>query len=226
MFFTIDNANRIDYIHARIEALDLNDSDRMFLQASLIVSADSVSNVPAVYGCYLKAFKAKATAPLVLIPIHTSTTPPAPGSRMLNQDILTPTDIVFDAVYVDPPYNQRQYSKNYFPLNVIAMSSDQQSTLAPTGKTGIPQNCFLSPFCQVKRVEDAFRKMMSSLQSEWVFVSYSSEGLISKDTLTSILSEFGEVTLHEREYKRFKSFDYNADGTVQEFFFCVRTPAR
>jgi adenine-specific DNA-methyltransferase len=61
-FFTIENAQIIDYIRFRIEQYksNIDKYEYYFLLASLLISADNVSNVPAVYGCYLKNYKAKA----------------------------------------------------------------------------------------------------------------------------------------------------------------------
>jgi len=228
-FFTVDNAQRIDYLRARIAEFEFGSPyERVFLMASLIVSADAVSNVPAVYGCFLKDFKAKAQHALVLRPVHQTTTPFLPGSMMFRQDVLERSVLYarpFDVVYVDPPYNERQYSKNYFPLNVVA--SPPGDDCAVTGKTGIPTDCFLSPFCQTKKVADAFRTLMGNLShATWVLLSYSSEGLLSRETLVGLLSEFGDVTVRERLYKRFKSYEYNASGEVTEYLFCVRTRGR
>jgi adenine-specific DNA-methyltransferase len=224
-FFTVDNAQRIDYLRKRIVEFEFgSDSERVFLLASLIVSADAVSNVPAVYGCFLKDFKAKAAKALVLRPIHTRTLPPQSGSQHVRQDVLMNSSLYahpFDIVYVDPPYNERQYSKNYFPLSVVAAPPGEDVTV--TGKTGIPTDCFLSPFCQTKHVADAFRTLLRNLvNARWVVISYSSEGLLARENLQTLLSEFGEVSVHEREHKRFKSFEYNETGTVQEYLFCVR----
>ena len=228
-FFTVDNAQRIDYLRQRIAEFDFGSPyERVVLLASLIVSADAVSNVPAVYGCFLKDFKAKAQHALVLRPVHQTTTPVRLGSMMVHQDVLDRSVLYarpFDVVYVDPPYNGRQYSKNYFPLNVVASPPGEDAEV--TGKTGIPTDCFLSPFCQTKQVADAFRTLMGNLSSaSWVLISYSSEGLLTRENLVGLLSEFGEVTVREREYKRFKSFEYNETGTVVEYLFCVRIRGR
>jgi adenine-specific DNA-methyltransferase len=60
MFFTVDNAMIIDGIREALSYVEVEYDEFQFLMASLIVSADAVSNVPAVYGCYLKKFKDKA----------------------------------------------------------------------------------------------------------------------------------------------------------------------
>ena len=90
------------------------------------------------------------------------------------------------------------------------------------GKTGIPVGCFISPFCKKSEVKDTFKKLISGLKTEWVFLSYNSESLISKDDMVALLKEYGDVTVIEREYKRFKSFEYNEDKKIMEYLFCLK----
>lgn len=230
MFFTVDNARRIDYIRRRIEAEFGTDEGRkddyMFLLASLLVSADAVSNVPAVYGCFLKQFKEKALRALVFEPIHTVRELGAEGSRSFHSDVLADSlldAVEADIVYLDPPYNERQYSKNYFPLNILALPPVQQTTTAlRDGVTGIPEECFMSPFCKKKEVVGAFERLFSRLKTQWIFLSYSSESLISKEAMLGLMGKYGEVSVVETDYKRFKSYEYNADNGVKEYLFCLK----
>jgi len=217
MFFTVENARRIDYVRQRLVDEILDNDERKFMMASLLLSADSVSNVPAVYGCYLKSFKAKAQKDLVMSPVHDITERPKANSTVVNCDVLN-RQWTSDAVYLDPPYNNRQYSKNYFPLNMIAMLPSETVTL--TGKTGIPDGCFLSAFCQ-KNAADAFDRLISNMNSRFVFISYSSEGIVPKDVMFSLLKKYGSVVLYKKPYKRFKSFEYNDGASVTEYLFCL-----
>ena len=229
-FFTIENAQKIDYIRERIEDIrkEVNEEDYNFILASLLVSADAVSNVPAVYGCYLKNFKDKATKTLQLKPIHDLAQTPHIASKSFNLDILSNTlieEITANAAYLDPPYNERQYSKNYFPLNIIAKTPTTLLTEPDLkGKTGIPTDCFISPFCSKKTdiVEGAFEKLFKELKTEWIFLSYNSESLISKDRMIEIMEKYGIVNVIERDYKRFKSFEYNNDKDIKEYLFCLK----
>jgi len=228
MFFTVDNAKRIDFVRMRIEEIRKNvtDDEYAFILASLLLSADAVSNVPAVYGCYLKNFKAKAQRQLELCPIHTNKDSPVSGSTAFNSDVLSEEflgSISADMVYLDPPYNNRQYSKNYFPLNMIALTPEKQGMELPLkGKTGIPESCFLSNFCRKGSVvEDAFNTLFKTIPSEWIFLSYSSDGIVSKDKMVELMEKYGIVSVCQREYKKFKSFEYNTDTPVQEFLFCL-----
>jgi adenine-specific DNA-methyltransferase len=237
MFFTVENARRIDYMRNKLESLrtdapaaPMTDDEYKFILASIILSADAVSNVPAVYGCFLKKFKAPAAKNLVLFPIHTITAQANPGSMTYNCDVLDPaflSGIVADMVYLDPPYNHRQYSKNYFPLNIIAKTPEQLTIEAPLkGKTGIPVDCFISPFCKKgKPVEAAFETLFRELKTKWIFLSYSSESIVSKEKMLELMGKYGDVDVVEQDYKRFKSFEYNQDKPVLEYLFCLKKKA-
>lgn len=230
MFFTVDNARRIDYLRSRLAELRdrLTVEENAFLLASLLMSADAVSNVPAVYGCFLKKFKAKATKTLTLAPVHTLRTAAAEGSRATHSDVLADTFIASmdaDILYLDPPYNERQYSKNYFPLNMIALAPGAAEPEL-RGKTGIPTTCFMSPFCKKGApVEGAFQKLLGGARYTWAFISYNSESLIPRERMLEILGKYGEVSVVERDYKRFKSFEYNEDVAIREYLFCLRRRA-
>lgn len=229
-FFTVDNAQRIDYVRERIEELrnELSNDEYTFILASLIVSADSVSNVPAVYGCYLKKFKDKANKPLQIKPIHAVEVTPHTNSKTFNLDVLSNDlikEVAVDVVYLDPPYNERQYSKNYFPLNIIAKTpTELLKEPKLKGKTGIPTDCFISPFCSRKAdtVEGAFKKLFEELNTKWIFLSYNSESLVSKDRMIELMEKFGVVNVIECDYKRFKSFEYNDDKDIKEYLFCFQ----
>lgn len=224
MFYTVENAKMIDGIRFQIEQWKKSDSitqnDYNFLLASLLVSADQYSNIPAVYGCYLKNFKDKALKSFILKPIHKNMENANDGNKTLfvsneSEELKKET---FDIVYCDPPYNERQYSKNYFVLNMIALSENHPNV---KGVTGIPENSYISPFCQKKSVKKAFEDMVENINSKYIFISYSSEGLISKDDFVKMLEKYGKVEVYEKEYKRFKSFDYNTTGNLMEYIFAL-----
>lgn len=222
-FFTVENAKRIDYVRNKLENINTTNDDYKFILASIIISADAVSNVPAVYGCFLQSFKAKAIKNFTLTPIHNIIKIPIDGSNTYNSNILNSTfleSFQTDIAYLDPPYNKRQYSKNYFPLNIIAKTPESLSETRLKGKTGIPSDCFISPFCK-KDAENAFDLLFCKLKTKWIFLSYSSESIISKDKMIDTMKKYGNVSVIERDYKRFKSFEYNKDIQIKEYLFCL-----
>ena len=56
MFFSIENANRIDGMRIKLEEIKptITENEYYFLLGSIIVSADTCANVPAIYGSFLK----------------------------------------------------------------------------------------------------------------------------------------------------------------------------
>ena len=108
---------------------------------------------------------------------------------------------------------------------MIAISPEEQDDEHLTGKTGIPESCFVSDFCKKSTVRKAFTTLFETLKSadtRYAFLSYSSESLISKDEMIELLSNYGSVSHIEKDYKRFKSFDYNTDKPLVEYLFCVK----
>lgn len=221
-YFTADNARRIDYTRRWIEERPA--AEREFLLASLLSSADAVANVASTYGCYLKGFKATAQRAFELRPVHQISVPGHPDAAVTCADVLAPPEgagaWTAEAVYLDPPYNGRQYSKNYFPLNVLLLAPDAPPP-ALSGKTGIPAGCFSSAFCSKRGVAGAFEQLLRRISARWVFLSYSNEGLLSREDLTRLLGRFGRVTVLEREHKRFKSYEYNNGSKTMEYLFCL-----
>jgi len=239
-FFTVENAKRIDYVReflfkARREER-ITEDDYSFLTASLIVSADSIANVPAVYGSFLKAFKQKAKNSFVLRPLFDDKTN---NDTTVNSHAVYSLPVVqvarqmdpVDVVYLDPPYNERNYSTNYFPLSMIAKTPEETDSFPPLkGVTGIPHDCYRSDFCKKTKVKEAFRELFSALQSKakWIFLSYNSESLLSKASMLEIIEKTcpgSKTEVIERDYKRFKNFDYGKDsnetGEVVEYLFCI-----
>jgi adenine-specific DNA-methyltransferase len=225
-FFTSDNARRIDYLRKRIEELrpELSDDEHAYILSTLLLAADAVSNVPAVYGCYLKSFKARAQRSLFLTPIHNCTSPPSSESATYNESVIRVSPSLssaVEAVYLDPPYNSRHYSKNYFPLNVIA-TPPSAGAPAVHGKTGIPDDCYLSPFSgSPAAARTVFEALFSLLRIPWIFLSYSNEGTLTRAELEEIMGRYGTVSVLEREHQRFKSFEYNETGKTKEYLFCL-----
>jgi adenine-specific DNA-methyltransferase len=214
LFFTEENAMRIDYIRNAIENMKptIDENIYYFLLASLITSADAVKNTSVVYGAYLKKVKKTAIAPLVFKPIHTRN---SDVNLVTSCNDANKLSIVTDVAYIDPPYNNRQYGANYFILNQII---DPQ--IAGEGVTGI-SDYNKSSFCYKKEVENAFNMLLSNIKARMFVISYNSESLISKGDMIALLTKYGRCEVIEREYKRFKAQQETESNKVMEFLFFV-----
>lgn len=228
-YWTLDNARRMDYLRNRIEQLSISEHDRDFLLASLISSSDRVKNCCGEYSRFLKkGFQKSALRELLLAPIHTNRQPATAGSLCLIDDALTLSlPVAVQCVYLDPPYNERQYSKHYFPLSLLSMKPVEQAqqSLKP-GVTGIPSNCYISPFSSAsKKVVAKALHQLIRIQPKgcWIFLSYSSEGTLRKRQIKRILQRFGRVTVESTNHKRLRGLKTRGQKNAQvcEFLFSL-----
>ena len=176
MFFSNENAKKCDAIRVFIEQLKCDNivtiEEYYFLLASLLVVVDKVANTSCVYGAYLKSYKAAALKSIVLIPIH-SRTDLCPDKNMvynMKAEVLASNpDFYADIVYMDPPYNQRQYSANYCPLNYIAK---YDPLINLTGKTGLIENYNKSDFCSKVKVKNAFKLLLNNIKCRYIYIYF------------------------------------------------------
>src|SRR5690606_14650402 len=136
LYFSEHNGKKTDAVRQKIEQWktekSISENHYYFLLCSLIESADKTANTAAVYGAYLKHLKKTAQKELIIEPSVFS--PSAQEHLVYNEDSnLLIKKIQGDILYLDPPYNARQYGANYHLLNTIA----KYDTFVPSGKTGL-----------------------------------------------------------------------------------------
>ena len=125
-----------------------------------------------------------------------------------------------DVVYLDPPYNQRQYGANYSPLNYIALAD---KNIVLTGKTGLIENYNKSTFSSKSKVKKVFTQMVKDLKCKYIILSYNNEGLLSKDEIKNILLTKGDIKLYKIKYQKFKAQKSVKTKFVEEYIWFVDT---
>ena len=167
--------------------------------ASLLESADKVANTASVYGAYLKHIKKAAQKELILKPALFQINDNE--HEVFNEDSNELIKkIEGDILYLDPPYNARQYGSNYHLLNTIA----KYDTFIPSGKTGLRQYN-RSKYCSKNNVAKSFEELIKDAQFQYIFLSYNNEGLMSEIDIKKIMSKYGKYVLTTTNYQRFKA---------------------
>lgn len=202
-YFSDNNGKKIDAIRQKVEewytSQRIQDGVYYFLLASLLESADKVANTASVYGAYLKKIKPSAQKKMDLVPAVFDVNDNE--HQVFNEDANELiTKICGDILYLDPPYNERQYGANYHLLNTIA----KYDNFVPQGKTGLP-NYKKSLYCSRKDVLHEFEELIKNAQFQYIFLSYNNEGLMSVADVRNIMQKYGKYDLASTNYQRFKA---------------------
>lgn len=212
-YFSDYNGKKIDTIRTEIQRLkeskEIDEELYCFLLSSLLISADRVANTASVYGAFLKTIK-----PLALKEMHLCGADFEIGSgenEVFNEDSnKLIKKIKGDILYLDPPYNNRQYGANYHILNTIALYDD----FIPKGKTGRrPYNSSL--YSKKKYVNKSFEDLIKNANFRYIFLSYNDDGLMSGDDVRDIMSKYGEYKLVKKKYRRFISQHMQGSSTFE-----------
>lgn len=203
MYFSDENGKKIDAIREEIqnwfESKEITEQEYFFFLASLLESADAVANTASVYGAFLKHYKKTAQKDLEYKPAEFL--PHQNQHRVYNQDANSLIrEIEGDILYLDPPYNSREYGANYHLLNTIALYDD----FTPQGKTGL-RDYKRSDFCKKNRVYEALEDLIANAKFKYIFLSYNNEGLLTQEQIREIFSKYGKYDLKQIRYQRFKA---------------------
>lgn len=223
-YFTDENGKKCDSIRIEIDKLyksgEITENQYYYLLASLINSIDKYANTASVYGAFLKHIKKSAakTFELELLPIIEGE-----KGTVYNEDINNLiTKINGDILYLDPPYNARQYCANYHVLETISRYDNP----VLNGKTGLRDyNGQKSKYCSGRTVESSFDDLISKADFKYIFLSYNNEGLMSLDTIREIMSKYGKYDVFTKEYHRFRADkEENRNhkaSTTTEYLHCL-----
>ncbi|MCB0452302.1 MAG: DNA adenine methylase [Aequorivita sp.] len=202
-YFTSENGQKIDAVRLQIEAWkkasEITEEQYFFLLTSLLESADKVANTASVYGAYLKHIKTSAAKKIIVKPaIFQETTNSHQVFQLDSNELIK--KIKGDILYLDPPYNARQYGANYHLLNTIA----KYDTFVPKGKTGL-RDYYKSDWCRTGEVLKSFGELIEKAQFPYIFLSYNNEGLMGQKEVQTVMERFGKYTLKTKKYQRFKA---------------------
>jgi len=239
MYFTDKNGKKCDAI--RIELNNLKNSEKIseseffYLLWCLLEAIDKVANTASVYGAYLKKFKKSALKHIELELLETSTSSNIKTSvyntsiEKLLGDSTFQISTKNNILYLDPPYNQRQYAPNYHVLETISKYDYPELR----GKTGLRNYTEQkSEFCSKKTVHSALENILENVKKnisynniKYIFLSYNNEGLMSDKSIQEIFEKFGKYSVFTKEYGRFKADKTenrnHTASSVVEYLHCV-----
>lgn len=229
-FFTNENGQIIDGIRDALEEwreLEVVDEREFhYLLASLINAADHVANMSGTYGAFLKIWRSVALKRLSLQPIEIF------DNKQRNQVTLGNSlevikSISGDILYLDPPYNSRQYASNFHVMESLAVW-DKQDLRGVVGLRNYENQ--KSAFSSKKEATAAFKDLISNSHFKYIVLSYNNEGIINRKDIIEMLDSRGKLLEFVTDYKRFRTErdhekrQYRQVGDkVSEHLWIVRT---
>lgn len=223
-YFSGDNGSKIDGIRQKVEEWRavgrVSEDEYFFLLASVVESASRFSNVAGVYAAFLKQDDPRSLKPFYLTALNIPAGPPGVAHHASAEQVAP--RISCDVLYLDPPYNSRQYAPNYHVLETIARYDNPEAK----GVAGIrPYPDEKSKFCSKKQAPEALHFILKEATWQTAMLSYNSEGIMSDEVINQTLGSFGTVIRHQKAHRRFRSNSGGASRTkpvVSEYLYIVR----
>jgi len=213
-YFTGENSKKIDAIREKIEEWKksnlINEQEYYFLLASLIEAVPFVANISGTYSAFLKEWDKRAFKKLTLeVPeiIKSNET-----HKVYNTDGLKVLDQVkgIDILYLDPPYNERQYAPNYHILETIA-KWDKPDIKGITGMRSYENQ--KSEFCNPKTGIKALGEIIKKNNFKHLLLSYNDDGIMPESEILKLFNNAGKSEITEQSYQRYKS---NSNGEQKD----------
>jgi adenine-specific DNA-methyltransferase len=218
MYFTDENASRIDAarttLHEWHQRQLIADDTFYLLLAAVIAGADRVANTAGVYAAFIKRWQPNALRPFAVL------VDPPVASRFRCVAHLADANSVaqsigpIDLLYVDPPYNTRQYAGYYHVPELIARGWFENDVVL-RGKTGlISDDHQKSAWCSRREAPAALRELLASTKARHVLLSYNTEGVIPDREVRAMLRDAAidhRVRRFAKRYKRYRA-DRDREG--------------
>ena len=226
LYLSDENAAKIDSIQKKISNLKtqhlISDIEEIILKCSLVEAIPFVSNISGTYGAYLKKWDKRAFKKLVLtVPEFLNNNK---DNFAFNRDA---NDLVkefeTDILYLDPPYNSREYISNYHLLETVARN-DKAELKGITG-TRKDDYLFKSGFCKKNTCTEALSDLINNARAKYILLSYNSEGIIKDEEIQKIFKSAGKNYAKVKfSYSRFKSnSNGNQQRNVEEYIYFIET---
>lgn len=226
-FFSADDCSKIGYIREDIEVKyknkEINFKEYAILITSLLYAMDKIANTVGHYDAYRKNVNFEKNLVLnVLLPEETINYNNACYNLDSNELIKR---IKGDLLYLDPPYNSRQYCDAYHLLeNVARWGKPEVYGIARK----MDRTSLKSDYCMIKATK-AFEELIENADTKYILLSYNnmsnkgndrSNAKISDEDIIRILSKKGKVSIFELDYKSFSTGKSNIKDNKERVFLC------
>lgn len=227
-YFSLDDCRKIGFIRQDIEDKFnlgyINARERALLITSLLYAMDKIANTCGHYDAYRQGVEFEKHLELYV---------PQPEPDVNENNVCYNMDtnelapeIEADLIYIDPPYNSRQYCDAYHLLENVARW-EKPEVFGVARK--MDRTALKSDYCTQKATV-AFENLIDSIHAKYILLSYNnmankgndrSNAKISDDDIMKILSKKGEVKVFSEDYKAFSTGKSDIQANQERLFLCI-----
>ncbi len=227
-YFSLEDCRKIGFIRQDIEDRyadgEINTKERALLITSLLYAMDKIANTCGHYDAYRQGVEFEK---------HLELAVPQPEIDLNENNVCynmdtnkLVKDIEADLVYIDPPYNSRQYCDAYHLLENIARW-DKPKVFGVAKK--MDRTALKSDYC-TRKATVAFEELIDSINAKYIILSYNnmaekgndrSNAKISDEDIMRILQKKGTVKVFTEDYKAFSTGKSDIKDNQERLFLCV-----
>lgn len=227
-YFSLDDCRKIGFIRQDIEdkfnSGYINARERALLITSLLYAMDKIANTCGHYDAYRQGVEFEKHLELYV---------PQPEPDVNENNVCYNMDtnelapeIEADLIYIDPPYNSRQYCDAYHLLENVARW-EKPEVFGVARK--MDRTALKSDYCTQKATV-AFENLIDSIHAKYILLSYNnmankgndrSNAKISDDDIMKILSKKGKVKVFSEDYKAFSTGKSDIQANQERLFLCI-----
>ncbi|WP_317368320.1 DNA adenine methylase [uncultured Tyzzerella sp.] len=227
-YFSYNDCSKIGFIREDIERnyklKKINERERAILLTSLLYAMDKIAKTCGHYDAYRKGVEFTSTIELsvLLAKIENRL-----ENKCFNKDANELVrDISVDLVYIDPPYNSRQYCDAYHLLENVARW-EKPEVYGVARKMN--RDNIKSKYC-TKDATNVFEDLIKNIKSKYIVFSYNnmsnkgndrSNAKISDEDIMRILKNKGDVKIFSESYKAFSAGKSNIQNNAERLFLCT-----
>lgn len=225
MYFTGENASRIDYFRYQIEewwkSNLLSENEYCYLLACLIESVSDVSNTAGVYGAFLKKWDSRALKDIHFDKVdskHCGVKSIITYNSKIENII---GDVNCDILYLDPPYTQNQYGTQYHLLETLILNDEPEISKVTGSRKTAPMR---SDWSKEYKANILFDKIMSQTKAKYVVLSYNNDGFMTKDFIEASMKRYGKPETYECidiSYKKYQNWKSKNKKEHFEYLFFI-----
>lgn len=224
MYVNDENALRIDFARNHVEDWKkegiLSDDEYFYLLACIVEGIPFVSNISGTYGAFHKTWEKRSYKKYEVFRLDIISN--GKNNRCFNMNgAQMLQEVSGDILYIDPPYNSRQYLPNYHVLETAA-KYDYPQVRGVTGQR--PYENSRSNFCLKTEAVTAFEELLAAANFKHIILSYSTEGLMSCEEIERVMKKYGKpdtFQIYWIPYRRYKSREQGKKEQLKEILVYI-----